>query len=723
MEVQNHISGGRFFAGRYEIVELLGRGSRGLVYRARDRELNNQQVALKLLVNESIAGPKALRQLRREVLYAREIKSPYVVQIFEFSFGKESPPFIVLECVEGGNLRDRLRKAEFAAIPIEERFELFRQVCLGVQAAHEAGIVHRDIKPENILLTSNGTPKITDFGFARLLHTEYTLTQTEETIGTPLYMAPEQFQGRPGGVQSDIYSLGILAFEMCTGKPPYREESFMALGASHIKKPFPVEELRECNVPPWLESLIARATVKAPTQRQQSLNEIIRELEMHSPGTLLNASREHAGELLKLQRAAARFRTKRKLDRYATRNIRYGIPAFICFLILCTNLLHRAAGNATYIIFPVEKYFGLNLSPLSKLFSVPWSVRRPEDLFRIIEAANDAKSRKALVAWAQTGIADDVYNESGDTPLSYAARLGVPDAVGVLLMAGMDPLKRNKQGETPLSLAFKSASVDTVASLGQQLPLERCDEHGDNPIQFAIINRQFEMARILANMDYLNVGDSHEDANPGTRSPVGISRVLSFKNDLNQTALHLIVLRDVRNDGAELLTTLLLRGANQNVRDNDGKTPMMLSIEKEKFELALILLASGSGLTEKNGSLVWAPLEPVRFIPDVQDAEGQTALMLLIEAHRYSEKSLQLMLEMFGFEPNFEIRNSKGETALGRAITRGWLEAARVLIQHGAKCTLLNADGESAVSVAEKTGHSAIVAFLKTGVCERGGVS
>jgi serine/threonine-protein kinase len=203
----------------HEILGEIGRGGMGVVYRARQLRLN-RIVALKMILAGDHSSDEAMARFLNEAEVIARIQHPNIVQIHHCG-GDGERPFLVMEYVEGGSLAQLL---DGSPRPIRTAASLVKQVAAGIAAAHRKGIVHRDLKPANILLTAGGAPKVADFGLAKILETDSSLTATESILGTASYMAPEQAWGRthPVGPAADIYSLGAILYELLTGRPPFR---------------------------------------------------------------------------------------------------------------------------------------------------------------------------------------------------------------------------------------------------------------------------------------------------------------------------------------------------------------------------------------------------------------------------------------------------------------------------------------------------------------------
>jgi serine/threonine-protein kinase len=208
----------------YEILDELGRGGMGVVYKARQIKLN-RIVALKIILSGNHAGPSARARFRAEAEAVARLQHPMIVQIYDV--GEDAGcPYLALEFVDGGSLADRIAGTPWQP---SAAATLMQSLALTLDAVHKSGIVHRDLKPANILLTGDGTPKISDFGVAKLLDRGGGPTQTGDIVGTPSYMAPEQAGGRRGaiGPATDVYALGVILYELLTGRPPFRAANTM----------------------------------------------------------------------------------------------------------------------------------------------------------------------------------------------------------------------------------------------------------------------------------------------------------------------------------------------------------------------------------------------------------------------------------------------------------------------------------------------------------------
>lgn len=266
---------GTVIGGKYEVVKCLGSGSMGLVYACRHRELQGHMVAVKVLFPEVAQDKVAAARFRNEIFASYGVSHPNVVRAYEYLRDGELVAY-TMEYVGGGDLAERLSRQE--RMPIPEVIRLLSQMAAGVQAIHDAGIVHRDLKPENILLTKDGNVKIADFGIARNRHGPK-LTEHGGVVGTIDYVAPEYMLRSQVDWRSDIYAIGILAYEMTTGEAPFRGDSVYATMTKRLKTdPEPPSKIRsEC--PPALDAVIFKAMNRDPLLRYQAAMEVFIDLQ------------------------------------------------------------------------------------------------------------------------------------------------------------------------------------------------------------------------------------------------------------------------------------------------------------------------------------------------------------------------------------------------------------------------------------------------------------
>ncbi|MDQ7094759.1 Stk1 family PASTA domain-containing Ser/Thr kinase [Desulfosporosinus sp. PR] len=263
----------KIFGGRYEVLERIGAGGMAIVYKAKD-QLLNRVVTIKVLREQFATDEDFIRRFRREAQAVASLSHPNIVSVYDV--GKEGDTeYIVMEYVEGRNLKEIIR--EYAPLSTDQTINLARQITGAIQNAHEHHIIHRDIKPHNILVTADGRAKVTDFGIARAVSSA-TVTHTGDIIGSVHYLSPEQAKGLQSNEQSDIYSLGIILYELITGKVPYDGETPIAIALKHLQEQPTLPSKINPRVDKELEQVIMRAIAKSPEQRYSSAKDLLEDL-------------------------------------------------------------------------------------------------------------------------------------------------------------------------------------------------------------------------------------------------------------------------------------------------------------------------------------------------------------------------------------------------------------------------------------------------------------
>lgn len=265
---------GHELGGRYEIISRIGGGGMALVYKAHD-VLLNRKVAVKVLRQQFVHDEEFIRRFRREAQAAASLSHPNVVSIYDVG-REEDVHFIVMEYVEGSNLNEIIH--ERAPLQPEEAVHIAAQICDALVSAHQNQIIHRDIKPHNILIGKNGRVKVTDFGIARAV-TASTITQTGSVVGSVHYFSPEHAKGTSTGEKSDLYSLGIVLYQMLTGKLPFHGESPISVALKHLQETFVEPRAINTLIPQSVENVILRAMRKNPSERYASASDMLRDLE------------------------------------------------------------------------------------------------------------------------------------------------------------------------------------------------------------------------------------------------------------------------------------------------------------------------------------------------------------------------------------------------------------------------------------------------------------
>lgn len=265
---------GKIFADRYRIVRQIGRGGMADVYLARDLILDGEEVAVKVLRTNYQTDQIAVQRFQREARAMAELDHPNIVRISDIG-EEDGQQYLAMEYVDGLDLKRYIK--EHAPLSNADAVRIMGQILLAMRLAHTRGIVHRDLKPQNVLLTRDGVAKVTDFGIA-VAFAETSLTQTNSMLGSVHYLSPEQARGSKATVQSDIYAMGIILFEMLTGRLPYDGDSAVTIALQHFQTPLPSVREENPQVPQSLENIVLKATAKKLTERYKTVAEMYADL-------------------------------------------------------------------------------------------------------------------------------------------------------------------------------------------------------------------------------------------------------------------------------------------------------------------------------------------------------------------------------------------------------------------------------------------------------------
>ena len=260
---------------RYEIIKTIGEGGMANVYLANDTILD-RKVAIKVLRGDLSNDEKFIRRFQREALSVSNLSHPNIVEVYDVG-EEDGQYYIVMEYIEGKTLKQLLKKRETLTLP--EVIDIMLQLTDGLAHAHESYIIHRDIKPQNIMILDNGLVKITDFGIAMALNATQ-LTQTNSVMGSVHYLPPEQANGKSATVKSDIYSLGILKYELITGSVPFKGDNAVEIALKHMKEKIPSIRKQNPTIPQSVENIVIKATAKNPRNRYDSVKEMHDDLEV-----------------------------------------------------------------------------------------------------------------------------------------------------------------------------------------------------------------------------------------------------------------------------------------------------------------------------------------------------------------------------------------------------------------------------------------------------------
>ena len=267
------LSKGQKINDRYEIIKSIGEGGMANVYLANDTILN-RKVAVKVLRGDLSSDEKFIKRFQREALSVSNLSHPNIVEVYDVG-EEDGQYYIVMEYIEGKTLKQLLKKRE--SLTLAEVIDIMTQLTDGISHAHESYIIHRDIKPQNIMIEDDGKIKITDFGIAMALNATQ-LTQTNSVMGSVHYLPPEQASGKGATIKSDIYSLGILMYELLTGTVPFKGDNAVEIALKHMKEKIPSIRKQDPSIPQSVENILLKATAKNPRNRYDSAKEMNEDL-------------------------------------------------------------------------------------------------------------------------------------------------------------------------------------------------------------------------------------------------------------------------------------------------------------------------------------------------------------------------------------------------------------------------------------------------------------
>lgn len=560
---------------RFELLSSAGTGGMGWVYKARDRR-SDHVVAIKLLFPHLIQNPENLARFRNEVLIARRLSHPHIVRTYTFD-ELDGHYALTMEFVDGVSLADHI-SAQSQPFEEGEAVRILLELTAALTCAHAHGIVHCDLKPANILLTADGTVKIADFGISQLLHLGLHRAGGNMVVGTPLYMAPEQFDGGRVDFRTDLYSLGVLAFELLTGTPPFTGDSFFALAAQHRESAVPPADRRRSGVSDELWSIVRDLLEKNPNDRPASAASVLGRLQsLEAAATLpppLQIVVPDSSYVQRIETAPERFSIWRKwslLSRRgkalaATATVLAGVGIFL-FAARTNHATRMRVGAA---IFTVEKLFDTRFNaPRSFLGYSEVDGHSHAELFGML-CGQDHRYRRFheyVFAIIVGGLDLNAFSEDGDTYIHCA-------------------ITRDSW--------YRERHVEMILSRGLSINV-RNRLTGDTALH------QLVRAESLSRAEFIF------DHSPD----------LNIRNYNGDTPLHLAA----RAGYFQGLITLLRHGADVNVQNGQGETPLHLLIQKGSNVGAREIVPFTPDLTLKD---VYGrtPLALARLLADTETGDG-----------------------------------------------------------------------------------------------------
>jgi serine/threonine protein kinase len=549
---------GSIIAGRYEVVSTLGKGGVGIVAQVIDRHLDNEICALKILFPHLAGDPTQFARFRNEVILSRRLSHPNIVRVYDFGSVGSGYHYITLEFVEGGSLSSRIYTQRYRPLPFSEKLRILYEILQGLGCAHRQGVIHRDLKPDNILLTDMDSVKVSDFGLARSTYIDKGFTDTGETVGTPYYMSPEQLRGKKVDARADLYSVGILAFELVVGRRPFYHDDYFALARMHVQDPLPKIATKESRIPDWFQQWLEKLTEKDRDYRFSSALEAADALAkyMNDEG---NQSIKRIPAVLSLYTQRSFSPRKTTLKTLLPKVIVTGLFASIIFGSIS---LVRTSDSLKDKINPyiISSKSESSLGTLQTLFG---STATAGDVFQAVRLANE----KLLSSLLAAGVDPNIKDGTGVPLLHYAVKTGNEKFVQMLIENGADTNIKSQAGDYALDLAAingKVAVIDLLIDNGASVS----SRDGElTPLMLAAKSGQVGAAERLL---YRGAGATATDKQ-------------------GKTALFYAI----ESRSRTLVQRLLELGVSPNAMDLEGNTPLIQAVKLH--DEAMIRLIVGSG--------------------------------------------------------------------------------------------------------------------------------
>lgn len=427
---------GKKLDGRYDIRELIGIGGMANVYRCYDT-IDDREVAIKILKDEYLNNVEFIRRFKNESKAIAVLSHPNIVKVFDVSFG-DMIQYIVMEYIDGITLKEYIQQQ--GVLTWKETVHLINQVLAALSHAHSKGVVHRDIKPQNMMLLSDGTIKVTDFGIARFSNN--TKTMTEQAIGSVHYIAPEQAKGDITDGRTDIYSLGVMMYEMLTGKLPYDGDNAVSVALMHLQLTPDSPCQLNADIPEGLEEITLKAMQKQPSDRYQSANEMLQDIERFrlNPSVKFEYKYFYDKQPTKYVDAINKVRSNRAENSEIESakdddNVRHSstfavvlgivIAAFIAFTVCFVIGLTRQTATEELSEVEIPNFIGMNVNEIisnsdySFKFEYEYIYNKDKELNEIVDQSPLPSSKKKVKENATITLTVNSKQGEGEIPYVY----------------------------------------------------------------------------------------------------------------------------------------------------------------------------------------------------------------------------------------------------------------------------------------------------------------
>ncbi len=547
MEEQEPINNYGIIDNRYEPVRKLGSGASGEVLLVKDLKLDGIPLALKIIYPHLLHTEGSFARFRLETRVTMQLSHPNILPTFGLDKTNDGLVYIKMEYNDGSAL-DRYIHQQRGLCSIDFSLMVLRNVAAGLFYAHNQGIIHRDLKPANILLSSDQKIRVADFGMAFMIRSEAKLTRKGSIVGTPHYLAPETLRGDVPDTRSDIYALGIVAFELLTGRVPYTAESFWELARAIQESPIPpIKEIRP-DLPDWLCNVVTKCLKKDKCLRYTNMCSVLNELGGNNSGPVDSRSSWIAPTAVPVRNSPTmsltplRVRAQQFAVRMITTLILTGI--FVAIPLVPPRVNKLALRTCAFGVFRIERFIGGEIAPLRKIFAIPIDVKWPNVAFQLKSFWDFG------IPYINAGYPTDIFLEAENGyPIHAATKFCAGNLVAVVAGAGGDVNLKNGLGQTALGMAVEQGCESAIADLldfkaNPNIP----DNNGTVPLHIAARRGRSQLVKRL-----IDIG-----ANPN---------IADFSGD---TPLHEAVL----SGKTETVSRLLDAGADPKALNQAGKMPI-----------------------------------------------------------------------------------------------------------------------------------------------------
>lgn len=693
VSTQKVFESGTVLAGRYQVIELLGAGAMGWVFKVKDLSLSEQTIALKLLYPHLVLSEDAVNRFHSEILITRELSHPHITQTYTFEQASSQEYFITMELVEGSTLTASISDAAENKLKLEEKLRIVYEIASGMAFAHRRKVIHRDLKPDNILLTLDNEVKIGDFGIAQALKQLSDNSSDGRVLGTPYYMSPEQFRSEVLDERSDVYSFGILAYQIMFAELPFNAPSLYDLALLHQTTPISISQTQRASVPSWCLELLETCTEKEVEKRFSTMTKvrdfIAKKLNIKIDEIELELEQKEEKEPRQDYIAVPKHLKKEDVPfyrvgilafffilipiiisgSYFTKNPEWFFAAYtatalfvatlfkprirqkLLFLITVVILMYLAHNNpstrkrAVLPVLALEHELNIDLMPLKMFLKTPYRIDNQEDLIKSIQL-----EQRFHKTWS-------------------------------LLLAGADVNGVNSRGETALHVYANGNNITWTNKLvlryGARIDIP--DINGDTALH--IFARKGNLFKTIDN--YFNrVKNASFRYDPTFPISITIRRWI----------------KKIGGKGGVISPDNLIIKDNENInldiKNNNGETPLFLALKNKNYDTTAILLKYGANsnqnVNKKQDSLLHFSVE-LQNIPLV-------SLLLSKQA-------------------DINIKNRLGETSLHRAVDSNpngqhYKQIITMLLEHGASTNVKNNKEVSPLMLAIAQNKMAAVALL-----------